>query len=628
MTNGNRLPRLLLVLAFFLAALLSCRQLGSADLGFHLKTGEHILAGHGWPKTDPFTDTMKNQAYIDTSWGFDVLVATVHRLTGPAGLTLLTMVLTLAILLLMTLRARLNTKLDPTALGVGLLMGTIAMEMRYEPRPEMVSYVLLALQAFLLSRRAAGRPTPAWTFVLVQLVWANMHSLFILGWLVMGIFLIGGWLEKKTFDRGLALALVAAIVVSFVNPYGFEGVRFPFTLLTRFQSNNPFAQTIGEFISPFSLKLSEQFPFYPHWPIWTFRILAATSAIAALIWLRRKQYTSMLLVLAIFPLSVSMIRNIPLFVVVALPAMITALPIGKWIEARWKLPVARSVLPTAAIVLSLILAIRVFHDAYYLETRRTDRFGVGWNRLVLPVEAAAFVSKLDMPGAMLNHLNFGGYLMWATKGPVFIDGRLEVVGESFYNDYNRIFTSEVALEQAVVRHDIGWIFTPYAGAPELIRRLSADPRWRLAHVDGVAAVFVRVDRADVRDRVEMFIDPLLTELLAPGSPSTPWNQLPGMGGPPRIGGLARWLDGLLRRQRFPSDDFYLGLFCLFRKEYEPAARRFTEAIKASDGAWYDAYANLGAVLWRMGDKAGAAAAYKVVLREDPGNRVAGERVGG
>jgi len=616
-------------MAFLLAALFSCRQLGSADLGFHLKTGEYILAGHGWPKTDPFTDTMKDHAYIDTSWGFDVLVAQVHRLAGPAGLTLLTMALTLAMLLFMTMRARLHTKLDPTALGVGLLMGAIAMEMRYEPRPEMVSYVLLALQAFLLSRRAAGRPTPAWTFVLVQLVWANMHSLFVLGWLVMGIFLIGGWLEKKVFDRGLALALVAAIGVSLVNPYGLEGVRFPFTLLTRFQSNNPFAQTIGEFISPFSPKLSEQFPNYPHWPIWTFRILVAGSVLAAITWLRRKQYTSLLLVLVILPLSVSMIRNIPLVVVVALPAMITALPIGKWIERRWKLPAVHRALPAAAILLSLILAVRIFHDAYYLETRRTDRFGVGWNRLVLPVEAATFVNKLDMPGAMLNHLNFGGYLMWATKGPVFIDGRLEVVGESFYNDYNRIFTSEVALEQAVARHGIGWIITPYAGAPELIRRLSADSRWRLAHVDGLAAVFVRVDRADVRDRVETLMNPRVAELLAPGPPSIPWNQLPGMGGPsPRSGGLARWVDGLLHRQRFPSDDFYVGLFCLFRKEYEPAARLFTSAIISSDGAWYDAYANLGAVLWRQGDKAGAAAAYKVVLREDPGNRVARERVGG
>ncbi|MDZ4805901.1 MAG: hypothetical protein SGI90_13660 [Candidatus Eisenbacteria bacterium] len=619
--------RLLIALAFLLAALLSCRQLGSADLGFHLKTGEYILSGHGWPQTDPFTDTMKDHAYIDTSWGFDVLVAQVHRLTGPAGLTFLTMVLTLAILALITMRARLNPKLDELALTLGLLMATIAMELRYEPRPEMISYALLALQTYLLSRRAVGRPTPAWLFVIVQLIWANTHSLFILGWLVLLIYVVGGWLETKKFDRGLALALVAAIAVSFVNPYGFEGVRFPFTLLTRFQSSNPFAQSIGEFISPFSVQLSQQFPNYPAWPLWTFCILMALTALAAVTWLRKKQYTALLLALAFAPLGVRMTRNIPLAVIIVLPALIAAMPIGRWIERRWQHPILRRALPVAAIVAAIVLSLRVFHDAYYLDTRRTDRIGVGWNRLILPVEAAAFANKVNMPGAMLNHLNFGGYLMWATKGPVFIDGRLEVVGESFFNDYGRILSSEVALEQAVARHGIGWIVTPYAGAPELIRRLSADPRWRLAHVDGLAAVFLRVDRADVRDRVEGMIDPRLGALLAPGPPSIPWNQLPEMGGPPRPGAFARWADGLFRRQQFPGDDFYIGLFCYFRKEYEPAARRFTEAIRSSHGAWYDAYANLGSVLWRNGDKAGATAAYEVVLREDPLNKVALERVG-
>jgi hypothetical protein len=546
----------------------------------------------------------------------------VNKLAGPAGIGLLTIALALAILTLIGARTLDKTQ-DALALGLGLLAAAIAMEMRYEPRPEMLSYAFLALQCFLLERRAAGRPTPIWSFVIVQWAWTNTHSLFILGWLTMAIFLVGGWIERRKFDRPLGLALLASIAIALVNPYGLDGVRFPFTLLTRFQQSNPFAESIGEFVSPLSLKLSEQFPFYPVWPIWTFRILVAAAALALFPLMRRRRWTAILLMLAMFPLAAKMIRNIPLFAVVAVPGIISAFPIGAWLAKRPLL--LRRAVPAAAILVAVILSLRVYHDAYYLDTRRPDRFGFGWNRYALPVETAAYINSHDMPGAMLNHLNFGGYLMHATKGPVFIDGRLEVVGESFYNDYRRIFGSEVALEQAVQRNNIGWIVTPYTIAPDFIRRLSVDPRWRLTHVDNVAAVFVRNDRADTKDRIETFVDPKLAGLLAPAAPAVPWNQLPGMGGPARAGKLSRWIGGLLDRQMFPSDEFYVGLFCYMRKEYEAAGRHFTDAIRSSHGAWYEPYANLGSVLWRTGGKQGADVAYRVVLNDDPSNRIARER---
>ncbi|HEX7879127.1 MAG TPA: hypothetical protein VF720_06935 [Candidatus Eisenbacteria bacterium] len=623
MTNPPAaLTRILIALSFLLAALLACRQLASADLGFHLKTGDYILGGHGWPKTDPFTVTMKGHPYIDTSWGFDVLVTIANKLAGPTGIGILAIFLTLATLTLIGARTIDKTQ-DGLALGLGLLAAAIAMEMRYEPRPETLSYAFLALQCFLLERRAAGRPTPIWSFVIVQWAWTNTHSLFVIGWLAIAIFLVGGWLERRKIDRQLALGLLASMAVAFLNPYGLEGVKFPFTLLTRFQQGNPFAESIGEFISPLSLKLSDQFPFYPVWPIWTFRVLVVLAALAILPLARHRRFTAILLMLAMFPLAAKMIRNIPLFVVVAVPAIIATFPLGQWLTKRR--PVFRTAVPVAGILVAIILCLRVYHDAYYLDTRRPDRFGFGWNRFALPVETAAYLNSHDMPGAMLNHLNFGGYLMHATKGPVFIDGRLEVVGESFYNDYLRIFGSEVALEQAVQRNGIGYIVTPYTIAPELIRRVSADPRWTLTHLDNVAAVFVRNDRAGTKDRMSSFVDSKLASQLAAGPPSVSWNQLPGMGGPPRAGKLTRWVGGLSGRQTFPNDEFYVGLFCYLRKEYEAAGRHFTEAIRTSRGDWYDPYANLGAVLWRNNMKPAAEAAYRVVLIEDPDNSVARQR---
>src|SRR5262245_44619057 len=75
LASPTLLHHLALIAVFLVALILSLRELGSPDIGFHLKTGDYILAGHGIPRTDPFTETMKGHRYTDTSWGYDVLVA-------------------------------------------------------------------------------------------------------------------------------------------------------------------------------------------------------------------------------------------------------------------------------------------------------------------------------------------------------------------------------------------------------------------------------------------------------------------------------------------------------------------------------------------------------------------------
>src|ERR1700675_1653120 len=87
----------LLLLAFALVGLLAFRQVGSVDIGFHLTAGSHILAGDGWPRHDSFTYTVNDHDYVDTSWGFQVLVALVERAAGAHGLVLLVVALVLGI---------------------------------------------------------------------------------------------------------------------------------------------------------------------------------------------------------------------------------------------------------------------------------------------------------------------------------------------------------------------------------------------------------------------------------------------------------------------------------------------------------------------------------------------------
>lgn len=611
----------MLVLVFVVLGLLAFRQVGSLDVGFHLKGGEYILSGAGWPNHDPFTYTLADREYIDTSWGYQVLIAAVYRVAGARGLVLFHTAAVLGIFLVLY-RTTLLIPADPTSLAALLLLGGLACEMRFETRPEIVSYLFLAVVLHVLHRHAEGRASPLWTLPVLHLAWANIHSLFVLGWAALACFEVGLWWRRGSSDHRLLAWSALCLPVTLINPYGWRGVAFPFTLATRFQGSNVFAQAIGEFASPFALRLSERFPFYPRIPIDSFRAFLVLSFLGAVVALRKKRYWCTLLWFVFVPVAYRMIRNLPILVVVALPATVWALPLRPVLE-RWSTRMEGVRTPTwlARAALALIAAVigfRVTSDAYYVASRREDRFGWTWNRLALPVDAAEFLLRSAPEGRVLNHLNLGGYLMWATGRPMFIDGRLEVVGEEFFSNYVTTLESEEELEACVARYGIRWLVFPYINSPQLLGRVSRDARWKLAHVDPVAAVF-----AHVGPGVEGVLDPELGR----DSPSLlPIRSLPGLGTGGRRGRLSHWFDGLVRRDEFPWDDLNLGLFHLYRGELQQAEARFERAVVRSEGAVAQFYYNLGAVLYREGRLEDARDCYRIVLEDEPWNRFARERL--
>ncbi|MBW2060708.1 MAG: tetratricopeptide repeat protein [Deltaproteobacteria bacterium] len=227
----------------------------------------------------------------------------------------------------------------------------------------------------------------------------------------------------------------------------------------------------------------------------------------------------------------------------------------------------------------------------------------------------------------LNHLNFGGYLMWATGQKTFIDGRLEVVREKFYAEYERYFSPRQdkrqwrqALEQGVTRWNIQWIIFPYDVNPGLLNLLSRNSAWRLAYVDHKAVIFVRNG-----PEIERYIDPNLKRLLKPSIPS-PLRTLPGLFGNQRPNSFKRFLSGFFEKQAFPTHHHMFGLFHYFRREWPKAHAHFTEAVKESRGYYYETYNNLGSASFRLGQLDVARQCYEIVLKEDPKNPIALRRL--
>ncbi len=617
--SGTRLSyRVALGALFLLIALLCIRQVGSHDLGFHLNAGEQILGGGGFPVHDTFTYTINDHPYVDTTWGYQVAITLIQRVAGPAGQVLAHGLAILAVFGMVFAAGR-RIGADPLSLLLLLFAATLMSEIRFEVRPEVASWLFLAAVLLVCHHHAEGGRGKLWLLPVLQGLWVNVHGLFILGWGVIGAFVVGTWLRDRKLDRRLLAFGAGAMAVSILNPYGLRGVLFPLTLATRLDSGNVFAQEIGELLSLWRAMALPGHNDLAYWLYWWF---AAAALLSLPGWIRDRRYPDLLLALMFFPLAFQTVRNLPLAAIVCAPGIACALRL----DERLAGVAGESTLPLRSwglalfTTLTLVVGLRVYQDAWYVDDRRGIRFGVGWNADRLPVEAVAYLRVNPPRGRVLNQLGFGGQLMWGVPTKVFVDTRLEVLGEEFYEIYKQVLSSEQALAAAVDRWGIGWIVLSHRQNPVLTRQLSRDARWRLVHADPLAAVWVD-QRENLGFPASASLQRLSTEFSFPDL-----QTLPGLGGPPRRGSLTRWAAGLVTRQRFPTRDFRLGLFHYFRGEAEYAAARFANAIAGSRGDYPEIYNNLGTVLLYLDRFDEAADCFRVVLDADPDDAHAREHL--
>ncbi|MBW2060709.1 MAG: hypothetical protein JRI95_04015 [Deltaproteobacteria bacterium] len=384
--------RIGLILIFGLLFIFTLKEVSSLDVGFHLRTGNYILEGNGWPRTDPFSYTFPHHVYIDSQWGYQVILALMEKIGGSAALIFFHSSLVLVCFYLLYRTARLMP-IDPVTLLLLFFLSAAAAEFRFMARPELMSWVFLASVLYILHRYTEGRNPPLWLLPIILLIWVNCHNGFVLGWMAVGCFFVGLSIKQRRFDKRIFKWGSASVLVTVINPYHIHGVLFPFTLISSFRSGSLFGQAISELVSPFASggQTTVQLPFYPYTILVPYFILFAASLVAAVCLFRKQKYWAVLLFLPFLYLSAKMMRSIPLLVVACLPVMIYGLPLDhvgrlfRWGDRRY-----RRFTLVAALVLMLLtigMASYVVTDAYYLSTRRVDRFGWDWNRTALPVEA-------------------------------------------------------------------------------------------------------------------------------------------------------------------------------------------------------------------------------------------------
>lgn len=479
----------LLILVVILTGLFSFRQLSDSDIGTHLKAGKWIVENNKIPDKDTFTYTSNDHEYLDAHWLFQVLSYNVFKLSGYKGLSIFVFLLSMALIYLIIVRLK-NAGVSPFIVSLIFLAGFLCIENRITLRPEMFSFLFLTGMLLALDRYYRDKRMKLQILPLIMLVWCNMHGLFILGFFVMGTYFLSISIRDRKADRHLLLWIGISFFTCFANPYSYKILAYPFLLLTRLNAENIFHQHVREFTS-FS-QLDHYF-----FKDYLFLVFSALAFVFLIITRKKRKIHEFILLPVFFYLAWMSIRNIALFALVTIPIFCFAAgDLWKRIEPVVIRRNGDKGFRVASIIVFILagisiagLGLRVYTNAYYNDNHSYTKTGMGLDNHHLPMKAVAFLNEHHLDGRIINSLSPGGWLSWGLPQPVFIDGRLEMMGEDLYKEVIQSWSG--GLGNLIEKYQPSLIIYNYAQYYPWTAQLATMKSWRPIYLDGYIVVFAK-----------------------------------------------------------------------------------------------------------------------------------------
>jgi hypothetical protein len=512
----TRLPAWSLWIALIAAAIAaSLQKIRSFDYWWHLRTGQLIRETGAVPTVDPYTFSAEGARWIDIHWLFQLALRGVYGLGGHEAVVFAKLGLVLVLIGLLARIGHRRGREFVTVLGLALML--VAGSDRLMPRPEMLSFVLLAAVLMILHRFERTRDAWIYAVIPIQLLWVNVHGLFALGISLCCIHLVAETavplLRRSDIDwlrvRRLATVTILAGLTSLLNPNTLDAAIYPFQQLLMIGTASQ------RVMSP---QTQELIPLATYWQGMTplaqavLLALALFSLTAMLANRQRLRASDLISWLAFLGLAFAAQRNTTLFAIVSTP-----IAVKNWNEYLDRQPGRERLHSVAVCALALVLigvAVDFARGRFYSRLGFLREPGVGVMEVIHPVRAANWIAEVRPAGPIFHSMIDGGYLTWRLYPDYKIlgDGRLEVFGLEKKLVLTDITPKQIDILDAKYRFGTALLNFGYIDYRRILRHLYENPAWRLSFVDDSAAVFIRT-HGDPGDGGLDVDDPLLLPTL-------------------------------------------------------------------------------------------------------------------
>ncbi len=505
--------------------LLNFFQGTDVDMWWHLATGRYIVESGTIPTTDPFSYTAIGQPWVAHEWLAELLMYLIYRFGGYLVLavsfaSVITLTFWISFRLLRTLELRVAAA---SCITFWVAMMSMA---GWHIRPQAFSYLFCSLYLYLLMRSRRRLDGWLWLLPAVMVVWVNLHAGYVMGLMLPALFFLGegiNWLasgqrrgeglwhlqgsgtsrgEKGnagTAERGelgardaaaqrtehdpsrlrryLAVG-AATVAATSVNPNGLSMLLYPFTYVG---TQNASMKYITEWQSP-------DFHYY------FFFVFGASMMVLMVAPIRRPvDWALAVPLLALTAMSLQSVRVIPFYAVVAAPFLGLRLASPSTViqnpvpTAHHLSPRARHATPWNWLLLALCVA--AFASTLFLSDRA--QIGPEPSTKDYPAAGVQYIKDRGLRGNLFNTYHWGGFLIWSfyPERRVFIDGRPDMYGDAFVEEYRKLHDARFGWEQVIEAHQIEIALVEKESRTATL--LAASKEWEEVFRGDVESVFVK-----------------------------------------------------------------------------------------------------------------------------------------
>ena len=394
------------------------------DTYWHLASGQWMLDHHALLKNDVFSSTVPGQPYSVGEWLGEVGLALAFGAGQWVGLAILRAVLVaIAAFFLARLARRGGAPLVAALLVVTWAL--VVSKTRWTDRPAIFTFVLFPVVLDLLYSARAGSRRALIAIPPLILLWANLHGGYAIGIALVLAFAIEALSSRRPDVGPFALALLASVALSFLDPETF-GV----------------GNAAGHALAPPRF-ISEEAPpdiLEPSGLVFAAFVLATLGV--ALV--GGGGLLELLLLVPLLWLALSAQRHLVFFVFAATP-FVAAGAARAYARLRPRTRPLRALPAPAASALALLLCAGALASALGAPSAPDER----------AYPTGAIEALHTGSGTLLNEYDWGGYLIFrAPERKVFVDGRLFPFYPTVLREYRDAVELRSNWKEVLAKYDV------------------------------------------------------------------------------------------------------------------------------------------------------------------------------
>ncbi|MBL8026956.1 MAG: hypothetical protein JNL74_11130 [Fibrobacteres bacterium] len=494
----------ILFISLVTAGITVAYPVADTDLFWHLASGEWMVRAHALLASDPFSISAYGHEWINVHWLYQLIMLFVYSTAGFAGIVFLKSIITAttAYLLLSIRPADMRSMLIRGAVIVSALF---FIRHQLADRPTLFTLLFIALFINFFERyRTDGSAKWLIALIPVEILWANIQGLFLLGPAIAFCYFLGESLtafisRRKPMlfrleptgnscnsIRHTAVLTLLLCIVPVINPNGMDVYSLALRLFERILpfTANAFSMNVAENVPPSLLSSngSNELLFYK-----VFGLLTLLSFIPT----RQNLSAGRIILFTLFLfLSAIAFRNIQLYIIVCTAIIFTNIDDA---ADHFRIRASLSVILFTLTISSVLI---------YRATENVERDPANFTApRTFPFGAADYIASCNVPGNLFNSVQDGGFIAWRLYPAQrsFVDGRLILRSSQFFNTYLTILDTPVLFNEYSRNFGITKVLLPTNPDTryyKLVKAMNADTAWKTTYKDNSHIVYTRKNLSD------------------------------------------------------------------------------------------------------------------------------------